>query len=184
MSKYMLKTISLILYLSLICVFFINCKSIIYKKNKTDFTVYNISDCPEDGTCFLEIIENKCVKIQKDEFDKSYIIFEENESTSVLKFNYKRNIVKGVADQGYQELIYLNINNDMKEIALIDESLSDVGVIFGRLCFCRENTGYFEVEDGNLKIKKLKKMGYKLDLSFKIKDIPQIISSISETFYY
>ena len=44
MSKYMLKTISLILYLSLICVFFINCKSIIYKKNKTDFTVYNISD--------------------------------------------------------------------------------------------------------------------------------------------
>ena len=180
----MLKPISLIVYLSLVFVFCINCKSIIYKKNNTDFTLYNISDCPEDGTCFLEIIENKYVKIQKDKFDKSYIIFEEDESMTVLKFNYRRNTVKGVADQDYQELIYLNINNDKKEIALIDESFSDVSVIFGRLCFCRENTGYFEVKKKKKKIIKSKRMGYKLDLSFKIKDVPQIISSISETFYY
>ena len=142
----------------------------------------NLFECPKDGICTIDILKNKLIKLKKDKFDKPYIDLEESSTTNLLKFSYKRHPIKDVADSNYEEVIYIEIKKNEENISLKNEELSTVNAIFGRLCFCRGSSGYFPIQEGNLNVKKVSKNTYKIDFSFKINEVPQVITFFSETF--
>lgn len=143
-----------------------------------------ILNCPEGWDCSFELLKNKSVKIQFDKFNYSYLTVEDSKSM-VFVFKYQRNEIEGTADSSYNEYIYLNIDNFQNNINLTDASLAEVDAIFGRMCFCTaESVGYFPIRNGHLKIKKMNKNRFKIDFSFKLETVPQVIENISEVLRY
>ena len=160
----------------------VGCKSINKPTNTSNSSVQFFNNCPENGDCSLEILDNKSAKIEHDKFNNSYITLEESKS-SLLMFKYERDEIQGTADSGYYEVIYLNIDKIDPNMVLKDESLAEVDAIFGRMCFCtKESTGYFPIRKGVLKSKKNKNNQLEIDFYFTIKDVPHFVKSISETF--
>ena len=54
-------------------------------------------------------------------------------------------------------------------------------VCSGRLCYCKGETGYYPINNGEFNIEKSGRDTVKIDIEFSIKEVPQIISKISET---
>ena len=138
--------------------------------------------CPEDGVCVLEVLYNQSFSIEKDGIGALYPKITEGNKT-ILKFEYKRNEIPNTVDGNYSELIYLELDPDQLEIELKDESLKNAKALFARLCFCRGQTGYYNISQGDLSIKKLSNNQYHLKMSFKIEEVPQVISTIDEVIY-
>lgn len=139
-------------------------------------------DCPKEGICSFETLKGKLITLKKDEFGKSYIDLEESYKTNLLKFSYKRQPIEDTADSNYEEVVFIEIKDIEKDISLKNKELLTVNAIFGRLCFCRGSSGYFPIQEGNLSIKKISKNTYKIDFSFKINEVPQVITFFSDTF--
>jgi len=59
-----------------------------------------------------------------------------------------------------------------------------VKALFARLCFCRGQTGYYIINQGQLSIKKLSESQYHLKMRFKIDEVPQVISEIDEVISF
>lgn len=156
------------------------CKSMINKLETNTLTVYDSKSCPENGSCFFEIFENKFARINTDEFGKTYLEFEDSQS-NVLKFHYRRHTIDGVMDSGYDEFVYLNIDNLDEEMFLENESLTEVNAIFVRLCFCKEHVGHFPISNGVLNITK-HKSDFRIDFKFSLDLIPQALKSINATY--
>ena len=160
------------------------CKSMNNSIEAQESSQAQIISCPEGWHCSFELLKNKSTKIQYDQFNYPYLTIKDDKST-VLVFKYQRNEIEGTADSGYDEYIYLNIDDFQKNINLTDESLAEVDATFSRMCFCtRESTGYFPVRKGHLKIKKINRNRFKIDFSFKLETVPQVIENINETIHY
>ena len=137
--------------------------------------------CPEDGVCTFQVLKNKTYTIKKDEFGNSYSEILNGKKT-VLKFEYKRNELKGVQDSSYRELIYVEIDPENLELNLTNENLQKANIGFERLCFCRGQTGSYVVTLGHLLITKIKENEFNITLDFKTDKVPQVITSINENF--
>lgn len=162
----------------LICI--ISCKSnqtSDVNLQKTAITVI----CPEDGTCDFEVLQNKNLKISKDEFGSSYQTIVDGDHI-ILKFIYQRDEIPNTSDSGYREEILLQLNPDQLVIDLKDLELKQVNLHFGRFCFCRGQTGIYEIINGQLSIIKTTSGNYLLNLEFKTSEAPQIITKIAEEF--
>lgn len=138
-------------------------------------------NCPQDGICSFEVLKNKHFIVKKDEFGNGYPEISEGTKT-VLKFEYKKNTPPDVEDANYSEIIYIEIENDIETLNLTNIQLKKVNVGFSRLCFCRGQTGTYKITSGDLKISKKGAKDYTIDFNFKISEVPQVITSISETF--
>lgn len=138
------------------------------------------TNCPEDGICTFKVLQNKVLTIKKDGFGELYPELSDGKKT-VIKFEYKRNEIPNTADSSYSEIIYAEIESNINEIILKDETLSEAKVLFGRLCFCRGATGYYLVKEGSLKISTNNKGAKTYKLNFKVNEIPQIITMFQET---
>lgn len=138
-------------------------------------------NCPDDGICTFEVLKNKTFNMKKDEFGNSYSELLDGNKT-VLKFEYKRNTPPDLQDANYSEVIYIEIENDSKTLNLKDNDLSKANVGFSRLCFCRGQTGTYPVKSGSLNLTKTGKSTYNIDFVFKISEVPQVITSINETY--
>jgi|TARA_B110000971_G_scaffold218599_1_gene257757 hypothetical protein len=181
-TKTLFKMLSSNNKLMFILLMFAGCKSINKPVDTSKSSVQYFNNCPENGDCSLEILDNQTAKIEYDKFNNSYITLEESKTT-LLKFKYLRSEVPGTADSGYYEVIYLNIDKIDPNMVLKDKSLAEVDAIFGRMCFCtKESTGYFPIRKGVLKSKKNKNNQLEIDFYFTIKDVPHFVKSISETF--
>jgi hypothetical protein len=138
-------------------------------------------NCPADGICTFEILENQELQLMKDEFGNTFHQLNNIEGKVILKFEYKKNQDPQLADDEYTEIIFVQIDKSTNLLELKDESLSDAKVSFARICYCRGATGIYPVERGQLKLTKLEKQ-FNLKLAFQIDEVPQIINSIDETF--
>ena len=134
--------------------------------------------CPQDGTCTFEVLKNKSFKISN-KFGNTFPVFSESKNKSILKFEYIRNLIPDTEDSSYKELVYIEIPNNL-EMKIIN--LNKTKVSFGRLCFCRGQTGYYTIKEGDLSIKKTGDNNYSLKLQFKVNEVPQIITKIEEQF--
>lgn len=152
------------------------------KKNNLELetTTQSKSNCPVDGTCTISIFRNKQLEIKSDEFGSTYYSMNDSEKTAVIVYRYKRNPIENVEDSGYTEEIIFEIDNSAEKLSLKDIDLQQTKMIFGRLCFCRGQTGYYRVKSGSLKLEQIKNK-IQIDLDFKIKEVPQIIKYIKET---
>ncbi|WP_438967062.1 hypothetical protein [Flavobacterium sp.] len=142
----------------------------------------NLSDsnCPEDGICSIEVIKNKSIVVKTDDFGSNYYLLEDNENTSVIYYKYDRNFEKDLQDAYYKEEIAFEVSNDVNQLNLTDEELQDTKMLYGRLCFCKGQTGFFKVTKGTLKYTK-KGNEIAVDLDFENKKVPQIIKKIKAT---
>ena len=169
-----------------ICLIFLICTACTstIKPIKDNESQNQTLNCPEGWDCSFELLKNKSAKIQYDQFNYPYLTIQDGKSM-VLVFKYQRYKIEGTADSGYDEYIYLNIDNLQNNIELSNASLAEVDAIFGRMCFCTaESVGYFPIRNGHLKIKKMNKNRFKIDFSFKLKTVPQVIENINEILQY
>ena len=167
--------------LILIIVFLTSCKT---SKNAcleiSENTLTKTVNCPENGECSIEFIPNKTIEFKKDEFGIIYPIISEGEKT-IFKYTYKRNPVANTQDSNYTEIVYAEFDKTISEISLTDDELQNAKFYFGRLCYCKGETGYYAIKNGDFIISELQKNSLKIDFEFSIKEVPQIISKISET---
>ena len=156
---------------------FCNCqKSSIAEKPATSIE----SNCPENGTCTIQIQKNKSMNVKTDEFGSVYYTLDDNAAKSVIIYEYKRNVEEGVQDGQHREEIVFEINNSETAFSLKDENLQNTKMLFGRHCFCRGQAGYFKVTEGNLNIEN-KNGIINVDLEFKIIKTPQLYTTVKAT---
>jgi len=169
-------------YLFLLFLLICSCAS---KQHATviDSTQVNASPCPEDGDCTFEVLSNQSFSIEKDGIGALYPKVVDG-NTIILKFEYKRNDIPNTVDGQYRELVYLELNRDHLEIDFKEDELNNVKALFARLCFCRGQTGYYIINQGQLSIKKLSESQYHLKMRFKIDEVPQVISEIDEVISF
>ncbi|WP_179353187.1 hypothetical protein [Winogradskyella vidalii] len=129
--------------------------------------------CPESGTCSFEILKNKSFKLVKDDIGEYYPKITEATS-NLLKFEFKSGQIEAVPDSGFTEVVYLEINKE-KLMSFEDKMLKQVNASYGRLCFCRGQSGYFPIDKGQLNIKKITKTQYEIDFEFEINEVPQTL---------
>lgn len=139
------------------------------------------SICPSDGICSFEVLKNKSLQLKQDDIGALYPVLEEGKMT-VLKFEYQRSEIENTQDGQYSELIYVELPQKIQNIQLTNNELSISKVLFARLCFCRGQTGYYKVTNGQLEITKNKDATANFKLQFKIEEVPQIITLIEESF--
>lgn len=152
------------------------------KTSENFYTSSNMnSDCPEDGVCTIEVKKNKSLTLQKDKFGNLYPEVTDGEKV-VLIFEYTKNKIPDTEDSSYRELVYLEISAPLKEMNLQGENLQKTKTTFARLCFCRGQTGYYIINEGDLKLTRLKKNKYNLSLEFNTDEVPQVIKNIDFDF--
>ena len=167
------------LYVIIICFLFSSCNA--KQKVITEKDVgKTASFCPEDGACTFEVLQNKFLLIQEDEFGNLYPEVSDGDNI-ILKFDYNRNEIPNAMDSSYSELIYVELNPNKLIFKLENSQLQEVKLLFARLCFCRGQTGYYKVKNGKLSISK-ENDKYRFNLEFKVNEVPQVITSINEMF--
>ncbi|NHM06605.1 hypothetical protein G4D82_05180 [Flavobacterium sp. CYK-4] len=132
------------------------------------------SECPKDGTCKIEIIQNKRMLVKQDEFGSLFYTLEENSSKNVVKYVYNRTVKGDIQDANYREEVVFELDNNNKTTNAVDASLQNHQLLFGRFCFCRGQTGYYKINQGNLSVN-----NNKIELNFKTDQVPQIIKKVA-----
>ncbi len=150
------------------------------KEGMTKVNHTSPGNCPDDGTCMWSVMSDTNLILKEDTIGARYPVFEKEVGTHTIKFEYDRTVEKGLADGGYKEVIYFHIPATTTSITLKDEALQDVGLTYGRLCFCRGATGHYPITKGALKLDKTTE-GYKVTLSFENGKVPQLINNLEET---
>lgn len=138
------------------------------------------SDCPTDGKCTVEVLKNKSMNVLTDDIGAVYYRTADNSNTSIIIYKYERNVPKGLQDADYREEIVFEINNSEAKINKNDFTLQSTKMLYGRFCFCRGQTGFYKVSNGNLELEnKNNQIHFKLD--FTVTEVPQTIKSIEAT---
>ncbi|WP_298237383.1 hypothetical protein [uncultured Algibacter sp.] len=171
-----LKMKCLAVFLVLCCL--LGCKA---KNNLAEKTLNSVDKywCPEDGVCSFEVLKERRLELKYDEFGMPYLNIN-NGNRTILKFEYKKTTSPNLADSNYREEVFIVLNTNNIEIET--SNLKSEQIIFGRWCFCKGQAGNFKVSQGNLSIKKLNDTDYLLNLSFKVDEVPQIITEINHIF--
>ena len=147
------------------------------KKATTQATATITSECPKDGTCTIQLSKNKSMVVKQDEFGSVFYTLEESTSKSVVQYTYKRTVKGDIQDANYREEVVFEIDNKSENLHVSDAALENNQLLFGRFCFCRGQTGYYKINQGNLTVNN----GKVVDLSFKTDQVPQIIKHITLT---
>ncbi|MHB1195510.1 MAG: hypothetical protein ACYC0A_01605 [Lutibacter sp.] len=140
----------------------------------------NTVNCPKNGECTIELLPNKSLEFKQDEFGNSYPEISEGNKT-IFKYTYTKNPIPNTQDSNYTEHVFAELDSTISAKTLTNEALQDIKLHFGRLCYCKGETGYYPIKNGEFKITKSSKKSFKIDFNFKIDELPQIISTINET---
>ena len=68
-------------------------------------TITKIENCPENGTCTIELIPNKKLDFKTDEFGNLYPTINNGEKT-ILKYTFTKNPIENTVDSNYSEIVY------------------------------------------------------------------------------
>lgn len=144
------------------------------KKKQNELTTNVTSNCPDDGTCNAIVYKNKKIDLLMDNLGKPYYQMSESTDKYVVKYEYIRTPLESTQDSGYREEIVFELNNNDKEANYSDIELVNQHFLYGRFCFCRGQTGYYQITKGNVSLK-----NSKLKVDFSTTEVPQIIKSFS-----
>ena len=127
----------------------------------------NTLNCPENGDCTIELLPNSSLEFKKDEFGNLYPVISEGNKT-IFKYIYTKKPIPNTQDSNYSEIVFAELDSVITEKTFTNETLQDAKLHFGRLCFCKGESGYFPIKKGEFKITKSSKKGLKIDFNFKI----------------
>ncbi len=136
--------------------------------------------CPEDGGCSFELFSNSSINLVVREGTPSYTTIEKGNKT-VFKFSFKRNVDQQAIDGHYIEEVFAEFDSDLSDLILEDKELKQVNLILNRICYCKGSYGSYIVTKGQFSFKKIKRNTYDLTIDFKVDEVPQVITTISET---
>ena len=136
-------------------------------------------NCPENGSCVLELIPKKTITFKNDEFGNLYPIITEGTKT-LFKYTFTKNPISDTEDSNYTEIVYAELDLN-KDAQFQNETLKDIKMHYGRLCFCKGESGYFPINKGVFNLTKMEGSLLKIDVDFVMKKIPQLVSKIHET---
>ncbi|MGA9269123.1 MAG: hypothetical protein WBV45_00770 [Lutimonas sp.] len=139
-------------------------------------------NCPEGGDCTFEVVQNSTLTLKTDPTGATYPEIEAGENV-VIRYHYKKDQEPDALDSSYSEYLYFEITPGRVEISLKDSELQRVKMIFGRICFCKGETGYFPVKKGNLFIYQ-NEGDLLVRGAFSISKIPQTLKEIDERLTY
>lgn len=145
------------------------------KINTENLSVQKKNICPQDGECSLQIFKNKALLINTDNVKINYSLVD-NPEKNVIQYQYKKNVNQSDVDGGYREEVIFEVDSNTSD-ELKDNQLQTVKMLYGRYCFCRGQTGLFNVVSGNLNFENKKELNF--ELNFKINEVPQIINHIT-----
>ncbi|MDP3312759.1 hypothetical protein [Lutibacter sp.] len=141
--------------------------------------IQNLETCLANGDCEIQLLPDSFLEFKKDEFNNYYPIISEGNNTVII-YTFTKKTDKSLQDNSYKELIYIQLKSPFKKINLKDKDLEKVQLFYGRLCFCKGESGYFPVEKGSFKITNLTKNSFDLEILFNTHKIPQLITEIKE----
>lgn len=153
-------------------------KTVPPKKEQMELYKLSANTCAENGNCTVEIFKNSEILARKDETGQLYVEIIPG-AKNVLKYSYNRKSMEGIADSGYQEIILLEFESGEINLHLQNKNLLEANLIFGRLCYCKGESGYFRLTEGDLKLVADNKE-IKVVLKFQA-EVPQIIHELKET---
>ncbi|WP_299394681.1 hypothetical protein [uncultured Gelidibacter sp.] len=156
-----------------------SCKSQDTILKNSDELNKTFSMCPDDGKCSYNSFPNTAVKFHIDEFGMGYIEYLKKKST-LLKFEYQRDTLPNTADGHYIERVYIELPPAPKSFILKDNALQQVNLLFERLCYCKGETGIYQINTGTLSLTPLDDGRFHLKLHFKTSEVPQILTEIDE----
>jgi hypothetical protein len=134
-----------------------------------------IKDCPQDGSCEIKVAENKELQVKSDDFGMNYPEILEGENY-IIEYTYSKN--SEFEDGNYKEIVVFQLPKNEISLLLQDKNLQKVNLLFGRLCYCKGESGYEKVMRGTLNLKRSKnKVTFRLEFNT---DLPQVIKTIEE----
>ncbi|MDP3358158.1 MAG: hypothetical protein Q8S41_02305 [Lutibacter sp.] len=163
--------------LPLLFLIIVSCKSTFVVN---EAILVNTLNCPENGDCTIELLPNKSLEFKQDEFGNSYPVISAGNKT-IFKYIYTRKPIPNTQDGNYSEIVFAELDSVISPKTFTNETLKDAKMHFGRLCYCKGETGYYPIKKGEFNISKSTKKSFKIDFNFKIDEVPQIISAINET---
>lgn len=163
--------------LPLLLLIIVSCKSTFVVN---EALLVNTLNCPENGDCTIELLPNKSLEFKKDEFGSLYPVISEGNKT-IFKYIYTRKPIPNTQDGNYSEIVFAELDSVISPKTFSSETLKDAKLHFGRLCYCKGETGYYPIKKGEFNITKSTKNSFKIDFNFKIDEVPQIVSVIKET---
>lgn len=134
-------------------------------------------ECPLDGLCTLSVFNNKQLILLKDDLGGLYYDIKENKGTTVIHYQYTKATQANLQDGHYREDIIFEIKKSDVSLNLNDAELQHTKLIFGRHCFCKGQTGYFQINKGNLQLHQHSSLAF--DLEFETDKVPQLIRHVS-----
>ncbi len=152
---------------------FINFSCISKKNSSVNMINDNSQMCPENGVCNFEILKNKSLELVKDGIGMYYPKITDAKS-SILKFEFIRGEIANVPDSGITEVVYIEIGKETV-LSIKNGGLKQVKASYGRLCFCRGESGYFPIVKGELNIKSVTKTQYEIEFHFEVDEVPQAL---------
>ena len=161
-----------------IIVCFASCKNFQYLV--TEVKTSPITNCPENSDCLLELIPNSTISFKNHEFGNTYPTITEGNKT-LLKYTFNKKTPKNTQDGQYTEHVYAELEPTITKTALKNAALKNIKLHFGRLCFCKGETGYYPIKNGEFNIKKVGENTISISINFKILEVPQITTNINET---
>lgn len=166
------------LYLLSLVICLVSCKTKSHLKSVNSKEI-NSTTCPKNGFCSFKLYENKILKVKTDDFGAVYTEILDGDYL-VLKFEYNKNDNPNYQDGSYREEVFIQL--DPKNLELETTNLKDEKLFFARWCYCKGQTGYYKINQGKLSVVKTDDKSFKVNLSFKITEVPQIINEINQTF--
>jgi len=136
----------------------------------------------KNGHSTISLIPYRKAVLKKDAFNIGFVTTEKSEGT-LLKFEYIKQVPEHLADADYSEVVYINLQKDFSEINSNNPTATDSQILFGRFCYCKGQTGFYTVKNGDLLAKMITKNRLKIALKFHLKQVPHLISNIQEDIH-
>jgi hypothetical protein len=153
--------------------FIITCVST-EKLKSEDLGVISTNWCPENGKCSIEELSNKKLTLNTDEFGNSYTEITEGTKTLYV-FEFIKNQEPDTEDSAYKELVYLELETLNESFKASGKDLKTYNPVYTRLCFCRGQTGSYNITEGKLEY--TKETNY-LKFTFQNNKVPQLINYV------
>ena len=139
-------------------------------------------NCPDNGNCSFEVLRNSSLELSYDQLGKLQPKVIEGDQI-VVKYTFEKRVPKGTADGQHKEYVYLEIDPQSEAIILQNKDLQKVKMVFGRICYCKKNMGYFKIDQGELFVFHKNKR-IQVRCSFDAGKVPQIIKGFDESVQY
>ena len=110
----------------------------------SDYTI--TSECPEDSSCKLELLEGKSLLVKSDDTGHLYYNLEDAPGKTVVQYTYRTITDAALADAGYSETIVFE--TDGKPFKYKDADMQKAKMLFNVQCFCRGKAGIRKIEHG------------------------------------